>query len=173
MRCFIAIEIPPFPMIAKLQDAIAGKVRFVDIKNMHLTLKFLGEINGNMVNKIKDIVGYCKPEQFRIKLNGIGFFPNDKHVKVIWVGISNPDMVIKLMHCIDEKLTPIGFKMENNHVPHITVARVKGKINTKKLDVFANVEFGEFIVERIKIKKSTLTTEGPVYSDLYEIPLSI
>ena len=75
------------------------------------------------------------------------------------------------MRCIDYHLTKFGFKREKSYVPHLTIARVKGKIKIENLEKFREMEFGEIEVKEIKIKKSTLTPEGPIYEDVEVIPL--
>ncbi len=171
MRCFIAIEIPFTRNMEELQKSIEGRVKLVEKENMHITLKFLGEINQDMVKKIKDIVEECKTSPFSISLHGVGFFPNERYIRVIWIGIEPPDEIIAISRCIDEKLSKLGFEKERSYVPHLTVARAKGPIKIKNLEKFRNMEFAKVDVAEIKIKKSTLTQRGPIYEDLEVIQL--
>ncbi len=171
MRAFIAIEVPYFKSIEKLQSAIEGKFKAVEPENIHLTLKFLGEIREGDVDKIASFVGSCKPEKFTMRLKGIGFFPNENYIKVVWIGVEDGKIVSDVMKCIDSRLTTMGFKKERSYVPHITVARVKGRIDMDKLQPFKNMVFGDVDVDKIKIKKSTLTQDGPIYEDVAVISL--
>jgi len=171
MRTFIAIEIPFFKEIEKLQESIEGRAKLVEKENMHITLKFLGEIEEKMVDDVKKIVEDCKGERFKISLQGIGFFPNERYIKVIWVGVEGYEPIVKMAKCIDEKLSKLGFEREKNYVPHLTVARAKGRISIRDYDEFKNMKFGEIEVKEIKIKKSTLTPKGPIYEDLAIIQL--
>ncbi len=171
MRTFIAIEIPYFKGIKELQDNIEGRAKLVENENMHITLKFLGEIEERDVEKIKDIVENCKVDKFRISLKGIGFFPNERYIRVVWIGVENYEPIERMAKCIDSHLSKLGFKREKDYVPHLTVARVKGRINIKNLDKFLSMEFGEVDVQEVKIKKSTLTPQGPIYEDIAVIQL--
>lgn len=171
MRSFIAIEIPFTRRIQELQESIEGRVKLVEKENMHITLKFLGEINADMVNKIREIVERCKVESFKIKLRGIGFFPNERYIRVIWIGVEDYEPIVKMAKCIDLELSKLGFSKEKNYVPHLTVARAKGRVSIKNVDRFINTEFGDVEIKEIKIKKSTLTPKGPIYEDVAVIQL--
>ena len=83
MRSFIAVEVPFFKGIEELQSSIEGKFKAVEKENMHLTLKFLGEISERDVEKIKEEVEKCKTQPFRLKFKGVGFFPNENYIKVV------------------------------------------------------------------------------------------
>ncbi len=171
MRCFIAIDIPYFDSIASLQRSIEGRVKLVEKENIHITLKFLGEVSHETLEKIEKIVRGCIPQKYNLRLKGIGFFPNERYIKVIWIGVEDNGETEELMKCIDKKLSVLGFKKEKNYIPHLTVARAKGKIKIKNERDFREMLFGEITVEKIKIKKSTLTDRGPIYEDLSVIKL--
>jgi len=171
MRSFIAIEIPFTHKIQELQESIEGRVKLVERENMHITLKFLGEIDVNLVEKIKEIVENCKVEKFTIRLRGIGFFPNERYIRVIWIGVEDYEPIVKMAKCIDLHLSKLGFSKEKSYVPHLTVGRAKGRITIKNVDRFVNMEFGDVEIKEIKIKKSTLTPKGPIYEDVATIQL--
>ena len=171
MRCFIAIDIPYFDLIASLQRRIEGRVKLVEKENIHITLKFIGDINHEILNKIEKIVKDCSPKKYTIRLKGIGFFPNDRYIKVVWIGVEDNGETKKLMKCIDDRISVFGFKKEKEYIPHITIARAKGKIRIINGEDFKDTVFGEMKVEEIKIKKSTLTDKGPIYEDLAVIEL--
>ena len=171
MRAFIAIDVPYTKRIEDLQNSIEGHVKLVERENIHITLKFLGEIDRAILENIKKIVDDCKVGKFSINLKGVGFFPNARYIRVVWIGVNNYEPIVKMARCIDEKLSKIGFKKEKNYVPHLTIARAKGRIKIKNLGEFEDLNFLRFEVESVKIKKSTLTERGPVYEDLYEIKL--
>ena len=171
MRSFIAIEIPYNKNMEDLQHSIEGRVKLVERENIHITLKFLGEIDESMVEKIREIVENCKVEKFKIRLKGIGFFPNERYIRVIWIGIENYEPIVKMAKCIDAKLSRMGFKKERDYVPHLTVARAKGRVRIKGMENFLNMEFGEVEINEVKIKKSTLTPKGPIYEDIATIQL--
>ncbi len=171
MRCFIAIEVPFTSAIGELQSSIQGRVKLVEHNNMHITLKFLGEIDPQMIPEIRKIIESCKTAPFSVTLQSVGFFPNERYVRVIWVGIKPPDIIARISRCIDEKLSDLGFKKEKSYIPHLTVARAKGPVTVKNIERFQGMEFGNVEVREIKIKKSTLTQKGPIYEDLEVIQL--
>ncbi len=171
MRAFIAVDIPFHRRIEELQGSIVGRFKPVERENMHITLKFLGDVDEKKLNAIKSVVEGCKVAPFRIKLHGVGFFPSERYIKVLWIGIENGEEIKRMMMCIDEKLKPLGFKKERSYVPHLTVARVKGKVSIENIDEFRDAYFGEAEIKEVKIKKSTLTEKGPIYEDIFVIQL--
>jgi len=171
MRAFIAIDVPYSEKLRKLQSSIHGKFKAVEPENIHLTLKFLGEINDKDIYKMKEIVERCKPQPFVMNLRGLGFFPSENHIKIIWIGVEEPELVSGVMQCIDSRTAKLGIKKEKSYVPHITVARVKGKITINNVEKLKRESFGEVNVSKIKIKKSTLTDKGPIYEDIAVIAL--
>ena len=171
MRSFIAIEVPFTKEMESLQNSIEGRVKLVERENVHITLKFLGEIDEKTFEMVRQIVEDCKVGSFKITLRGVGFFPNERYVRVVWIGVDNYEPIERMARCIDEKLRKIGFQREKSYVPHLTVARAKGRITIRNLEKFKNMRFAEMEVKEIKIKKSTLTPNGPVYEDLATIQL--
>lgn len=173
MRLFIAIEIPDNikEYITKIQGKIettSNKIRFVNKNKIHLTLKFLGEVQPDKTEEIKEILKKISFKPFYVCLDEIGVFPSESYIRVIWVGLKPENDILELQKNIDEKLKKL-FKKEKNFKSHLTLARVKfiddknnfiGKL--KKIDI----EDEKFNVENFKLIKSTLTREGPIYDDL-------
>ncbi|MDP6648237.1 MAG: RNA 2',3'-cyclic phosphodiesterase [Candidatus Woesearchaeota archaeon] len=173
MRVFIAIEIPEIikGYIAELQEKIDNKnnkIRHVNKNNIHLTLKFLGEVQPNNLEEIKNNLKKITFEPFSVVLNGVGIFPNDKHIRVVWVGLKPEGPVLELQKEIDENLKKL-FKKEKNFKPHLTLARVKF-IEDKKQFVDKlkkiKVENKNIDIKNFRLIKSTLTESGPIYEDL-------
>ena len=171
MRCFIAIDVPCFDSVASLQSSIEGRVKLVEKENIHITLKFLGEVNEENLKDVEKAVEECSTKKYKAKLKGLGFFPNERYIKVVWVGVEDRGETKMMMECIDEKLSKVGFKKERTHIPHLTIARAKGKIRIKNIEKFRDMYFGEIEVNKIKIKKSTLTQKGPIYEDIATVEL--
>ncbi|ENN95755.1 2'-5' RNA ligase [Methanocaldococcus villosus KIN24-T80] len=172
MRLFLAIDIPKDikNKIYEFQKSFKIKgIKLVEKENLHITVKFLGEVDENLLNKILDLDLSIEP--IRIKLKNLGVFPNENFIRVIWVGVEG-DKIIDLFKDIDKKLSTLGFKKENNYIPHLTIGRVKFIENKKllkdRIREFKNVEFGSFTAEKIKLYKSTLTREGPIYEIIKE-----
>lgn len=177
MRIFIAID-PGNEIKEKIQeiktkiDVLGSGVKWVEKENLHITLKFLGEINETMLNNVKSCIENIKNEcgSFDIKLCSIGVFPNVKDARVIWVDIKEGQQELKLLsEKIDAKLNKIGFSRENRPFsPHLTIGRVKGYINPESLKTiindFKDYQIGKFTVKSICIMRSILKPTGPVYS---------
>ncbi len=172
IRAFIAIDVPVFESVVKFQKELAssGKMKLVEPENMHFTLKFLGDIEESITPDIIKILEAFKFPAFKVTLKGCGAFPSLEYVKIVWVGTDENPLEQMSMQ-IDKKLVMLGFKMEKEHLPHLTVARVKSRIDRSVLEKYRNTEFGSFNAEYIKLKKSILTEEGPIYKDIDTIKL--
>jgi 2'-5' RNA ligase len=180
-RGFIAIEIPATQSIIEFENAIAktsADVKLVEPENIHLTLKFLGDTNEDRIEAIghviEESVANIKP--FTLTLKGTGVFPNEKYVKVIWVGIVNGDNLSSIARSIDEKLVPLGFsKEQRGYSAHLTIGRVRTAKNKDQLltaiQKYKEKEFLQQEVSSVMLKKSDLTPKGPIYTTLREIPL--
>lgn len=170
MRLFIAIEIPEdikecIDEMQKRIDDKNNKIRFVNKNNVHLTLKFLGEVQPNNLEEIKNNLKKIIFKAFSVVLNGVGVFPNENHILVIWVGLKPEELVLELQKDIDENLKKL-FKKEKNFKPHLTLARVK-YIDDKEsfIDKLKKikVENKNIRVDSFKLIKSSLTRQRPIY----------
>ena len=180
-RGFIAIDIPSSQKIIELSNQIknsGANVKLVELENIHITLKFLGDTEEQYIDKIEEkmkesIEGVGS---FDIKLINAGVFPNTNYVKVMWIGIKDDGELSKITSVINEKLTSLGFEKEKRGFsPHLTIARVRSARNKEKLveiiKKYREVEFTTVKVDSIKLKKSELTPKGPIYTTLKEIKL--
>ena len=173
MRLFIAIEIPEDAKeyITKIQENIdntTNKIRFVDKNQIHLTLKFLGEVQPNITEEINGNLKKIAFKPFSVVLNSVGVFPSESYIRVIWIGFKPEDPILKLQNNIDENLKRL-FKKEKNFKPHLTLARVKYIENKEDfIDKLKKIkiENKRIDVNDFKLVKSTLTPEGPIYEDL-------
>lgn len=179
IRTFIAIELPEeiIYTIGKVQEKIKShgfKIRWVRPGNIHLTLKFLGDIKEADTEKVaravaESVTGY---HPISLTVKGIGVFPGIKRPRVLWLGISKQlDLLTALQRTLDEKLEAIGFPKEKRPFRgHLTLGRIKDKIDPKRLnDVlkeFNKFESGHFIADRIILYKSELKPKGAVYTKL-------
>lgn len=165
MRCFLAIELSE-DIKEKLEELKShfkmNGIKLVEKENLHITVKFLGDIDKEIVERIKNLDLSIKPVKSDIKY--IGVFPNENYIRVIWVGATN---LMPIFKEIDKKLSELGFKKEKDYIPHITIGRVKFIENKKflksKIDKYKNVELGKLEVKNIVLMKSELTKEGPIY----------
>ena len=178
-RGFIAIDIKPFPKFLEFEREIkntGANVKPVEPENIHLTIKFLGDTDESLIDRIGEIMNDSvkEIEPFEISLRDAGFFPNERYIKVIWIGIENGENISKIACNIDEKITNLGFQREKRKFSaHLTIARVKNVKNKEKLiqiiEKYRNIEFAKFKINSIKLKKSILTPKGPIYTTLKEI----
>ena len=184
LRCFIAIEITE-QIKREIRELIDILIKYdVDIKwlileNLHLTLKFLGNTPDVLLPKIKEsllnIVASYEP--FYIKICRTGVFPNRKYPRVIWVGVEDSEILMKLERDIENSMEFLGYQKEDKEFkPHLTLGRVrsqKGIVHiVNELDHFKGKDFGIIYIDRIKLMKSELKPKGPEYSCLHEIPFS-
>jgi len=180
MRVFVSIEISNYEVInsiKKFQKIIKIDAKPTELKNLHFTLQFLGEVSEQIIDKIIQSLNTIEFSKFDISLKGIGAFPKLKSPKIIWIGTDEKSgkMMTELSKKVEKALEPLGFSSEKPFKPHITVFRIKKKIGdiTKEMENHKNVSFGIQEITSIKLKKSELTLNGPVYSDLMEIKTKI
>lgn len=185
MRTFIALEVSQEVRgeIASVQNEcrkIAPGVKWVKPENIHITLKFLGEVSPLDIEKIGKAVKTATYgfKDFKVTFTNIGGFPNTKNPRIIWVGISEgKEYVSNLSKVISKELSPCGFLSEDRpFIPHLTIARVKSTKNkgklTRKIESLKNTDFGEGLINRVLIIESKLSPQGPRYSVLREIKFS-
>ena len=172
MRTFIAIEVNDqgvLNSIHKIQTELNIKAKTVELHNMHFTVQFLGEISEEMVRKISDALNSIKFSAFSISFASIGVFPKPNFPRVIWIGTNDGiNELEKLVEIIRSRLSQLGFSPDKKFRPHVTIFRVKNKIEdlSSKLEKFSSCYFGKQLVSEIKLKKSELTSTGPIYTDL-------
>ena len=172
MRIFVAIEVSDknvLNSIHKIQTELNIKAKPVELHNMHFTVQFLGEVSEEMVGKISDALNSIEFSSFSISFASIGVFPKPNSPRVIWIGTDDGvNKLEKLAEKIRSKLSHLGFSPDKKFKPHVTIFRVKNKIEDlpSKLEKFSSCSFGKQLVSEIKLKKSELTSTGPIYTDL-------
>jgi 2'-5' RNA ligase len=179
IRTFIAVELPDSmkKQIESIQQEIDLKgLKLVKPELVHLTLKFLGDIPESQVEPISTALSeiHCTP--FNARVTGVGVFPNPNYIKVVWLGAHG---TFDLLHSeVERVLKVFRFKKDKGKfTAHATLARVKYLDESSKSQIahilaeLQDVDLGEFRVNTITFKKSTLTPKGPIYETLKEIPL--
>jgi 2'-5' RNA ligase len=172
MRTFVAIEVnnkDVLNSIHKIQTELNIKAKPVELHNMHFTVQFLGEVSEEMIEKISDALNSIEFSEFSISFVSIGVFPKPNFPRVIWIGTNDGvNELEKLAEMIRLKLSQLGFSPDKKFKPHVTIFRVKNKIEdiSDKLEKFSSYYFGKQTVSEIKLKKSELTPNGPIYTDL-------
>ncbi|MEN4017653.1 MAG: RNA 2',3'-cyclic phosphodiesterase [Methanobacterium sp.] len=182
MRVFLAVEIDEklLDKIADVQKRFAeceAPVKYVERENLHCTLKFFGEIDDNKLNDIIEVIENKieNHEPFKISIKKTGVFPNERYIRVLWLGMDNAEPFSNLQKDLDVDFVKMGFKKERSYVPHLTIGRVKGAKEKagllSKLKDLGDVEIGEMDISKIVLKKSELTPAGPIYTTIKEFDL--
>ncbi len=172
MRAFIAIDLPQIlkEKIAKIEDNLKAcglEAKWVNPKNLHLTLKFLGEVKEEKLEKVKESIETAAKNfiAFKANLKSFGFFPNQERPRVFFISSDNEEKLKKIALDLEEKLEKAGFPREGRFKSHLTLARLKNTSNIscfiKKLE---GVTVNEtFPIDKIILFKSTLTKDGSIY----------
>jgi len=184
LRCFVAIDLDNPALLDTLEGIQASMIRTgADLKcverdNIHVTLKFLGDVREELIGELIRRVSEISFKPFNVELKGVGVFPSLRRPRVVWAGISEGKEELKeVFQILESELTGIGFKPEKRRFsPHITIARIRSGRNrdhlVKVLLDRENEKLGDFNVESIRLKKSVLTPKGPIYSTLAESKVS-
>ena len=178
MRCFIGIELPSYikQNLAHLQKQIGNKyakIKWVLPKNIHQTLKFLGELDRDEIELVEEALANIKFKRFTMRLDKIGWFPNDDRINVIWIGLKPEKNILNLHGETELKLGSL-FKKDDKFSVHLTVGRVKFVKNREKLlsDLKrANVQRDSFLVKDFSLTVSELTRDGPKYKTIRKYDL--
>jgi RNA 2',3'-cyclic 3'-phosphodiesterase len=188
IRSFIAIELPSQikAALSRLQDNLRtsknSSVKWVDPEGIHLTLKFLGNVDEAEISALNKALSEAVRgvASFHLELGGPGAFPSSQAPRVVWVGVEGEIEPLRTLHnSIDRVLTPLGFPPEKRAFsPHLTLGRVREEIlpgERRRLgENVVGLKTGvklSFKVESINLMRSKLTREGAVYSCLASFAL--
>ncbi|MDR1160575.1 MAG: RNA 2',3'-cyclic phosphodiesterase [Syntrophomonadaceae bacterium] len=181
MRVFIAIPIENVlkDNIAKITKNIMNtsvKIKWVEYENYHLTLKFLGDVSVSQTEKVmknlKNVSQNCPP--YEMILQNLGFFPNNKKPKVVWMGIKEGiPRIRRHSELVDNAVAPLGFEKERRPVFHLTLGRIRSDITDGEYiarveELGKNMEPVKLNVDRFDLMESRLTSKGPIYTILEE-----
>ncbi len=188
LRAFIAIELPASlrariaQETAWLQQA-AGRqaVRWVSAENMHLTLKFLGDVSPDNLDLLKQVIGHEAGGHapFDLTPHGLGCFPNPRRPRVLWVGLDAPPALEKLQRSLNLATARLGYPSEDRPFsPHLTLGRVSPHASSDALAALHNAlentqmqRMETVHITEICLLKSDLRPTGAVYSPLLRAPL--
>ena len=181
-RCFLAIDINQdlIQNILKVQNEFKkteNNIKYVEKENFHFTLKFFGDIDKKKIIEVKNIIRKVLNENNlkdkfsnQISIKWIRTFPNENYMKVLWVGSENNPFLTKLHEKLDSEFKKIGFKLDKNFKTHITIGRIRNLRDKKefksKIRELKDIEIGNMDIEKISLKKSELTPNGPIYSEI-------
>jgi len=188
VRAFIAVELPIFLQDA-IQTATAGLrktlgpdlIRWTPAHNVHLTLKFLGDVSPANIDILKQMLTMesAQHSAFDMHVEGIGSFPTPKRPRVLWVGLNAPAALPSLAHSIETASAKLGYPAEERGFsPHLTIGRVRQNASAVDLQKIRTAleetkigNLGVARVDAIILFKSDLQPSGSVYTHLFSAPL--
>lgn len=151
-------------------------LRLVDPSLVHITLKFLGDVDEEKLQEIISVLDNIDCLSFDSDISGVGAFSSLKNPRVVWLGVDGDFSCIHRQ--VEALLSDMGFKKESHKfTPHATIARVAHlsgsyrKEFVSEMEHLKNYHLGQMRVDTVKLKKSTLTTQGPIYETLHEVKL--
>lgn len=181
LRAFIAIELPQniIACLKKVQDALKKDeldIRWVRPGNIHLTLKFLGDISVEMCKDLEAAIEAAATgfSPFELSVKGIGVFPGIKNARVVWAGVSGKtDTLFNFQRTLESHLSQKGIMAQKRPFKaHLTIGRIKKKIDPalllSRIEACCNFETENFRVDRVVLFKSDLRPTGAVYTPLYQ-----
>lgn len=183
IRAFVAIEIPE-----DLRSALASTIgaleklridaRLSRSESIHLTLKFLGDIEESQVGAIETALREVLEDRspFSIRVGGLGAFPYLANPRIVWVGVDGEKALPELQHDVEVGLSKVGFSPEKRAFqPHLTLARVKSRRNIAALihhvESAQSLDLGEFTARQLHLYRSVLRPDGARYSKLVSLDL--
>lgn len=176
VRAFVALELSKDIQdhLALAQEIIRGcnaRLTFVDPKNIHITAKFLGDVEEKTLRNVMDALKSVTFSSFPITAGKVTV-NNPKRPHTVWCAIEDAGQAERLFYRIEDALVPLGFKPETRRfTPHATLARIKTLHPSllSMLNTLNDKSYGSCTISGLKLKKSTLLSQGPIYEDLLEV----
>lgn len=173
-RVFSAVDIDDEETLEKLEqlrDTLDLGFNPIEKEKMHITLQFFKDINEEEIEEVKEGLENIDTGPFKLKIEGLGAFPSEDYIRVIWAGAEHPKI-----YEIQEKASKHEVESSNDHefLPHVTLLRVenlsrKQKKKLKKVfDEHREEDIGEIKVDKVKLFRSELTSEGAEYTEIKE-----
>lgn len=183
IRAFIAIDLSAEiiqrleEVAGQLKQRLAGmQIRWVPVENIHLTLKFLGDVSMTNLEVLKKILlsESSNHPTFEMSVGELGAFPSLRRPRVIWVGVTAPSELNALQHGIETETARLGYQHENRDFsPHLTLGRVSRNASSQEahqigqvLDSFKVGFLGATRVREVYLYRSDLRPGGAVYTRL-------
>lgn len=180
LRTFIAVSVNPADELRRVLDTLGemgSAVKPAKAEGMHITLKFLGGTDSDLVplilDAMREAVACASP--FTMKLRGLDAFPKKERPSIVWAAIEGGEPLKEFASRLEEKTAALGFETEaREYTPHLTLARIRRKPPPELFELFAEHEttaFGEVAVDAVNLYQSELSPEGARYSVLGEVGL--
>ena len=188
IRAFIAIDLSP-EIQQRLKELLViyreqlfnRPIRWVAVMNIHITLKFLGDVSLSNLGLLTDIIQteVSSHHQFEISVGGSGAFPNNRQPRVIWVGVEAPQELVAIQTGIEAATARLGYAREERAFsPHLTLGRVSRNATSEDVKAISQtldknrVGFlGATCVEKIHLYRSDLNPTGAVYTQIFSSTL--
>lgn len=188
LRTFIALSVPPeaqqslAPAVQHLSAAVPGAVRWVDLDGLHLTLKFLGNVDAGRVDGItQEMRQACRePSPFELSLSALGVFPDARRPRVVWAGVRGDlGQLVELQGDVEMAMAGLGFAPEKRpFAPHLTLGRVRDRATDSQRRLLGSavaawsIEAPQpWLVEEVRLVRSELGPQGAKYSDIASVTL--
>lgn len=181
IRSFVAFDMDNESVLKSLTTVQAqlartgADLKVVEPKNIHITVRFLGNVTAKTVEEIYESMKKVQFVPFDVKICGVGAFPDARYPRVVWAGMTEGAEKLRgIFSQLEPNLRSLGFAPDpKGFSPHLTIARVRSGRNKAELASFINENVGyEFGVVRaacLRLKRSDLTPRGPIYSTLKEV----
>ena len=176
MRLFTAIDLPPTVLLKleRLQSALRPDafIKWSPLDNLHITTKFIGEWPDSRVNELSELLqSVAQRATFDLELKHLGWFPNERSPRVLWVGIQREQPLRDLAQATEECLLKIGIaKEERPFTPHLTLARMKNPVPLdrlrEKVQEMKSTELGVFAVSQFSLFRSDPGSNFSIYRKL-------
>ena len=168
MRLFVAIDLPE-PLrqsLARLANGLPG-ARWVPTENLHLSLRFVGEVDGSQAADVDAALAAVRSEGFTLCLEGLGHFGDGRNLRALWLGVAPNPSLIRLHDKVEQALQHAGLAAETRKFkPHVTLARFKsnpgGKLGAY-LSSRAMIRLEPFEVKKFTLFSSFLARAGAIY----------
>ena len=177
IRLFVAIPLPERvrTQLSMLQSGLQG-ARWIKPENIHLTLRFIGEVRNDLAGDIDMALSEITAPAFEVALEGIDSFSRGKHPHTLWVGVAKSEPLMRLQAKIEKALVDTGLDPEDRKfTPHITIARLRDA-RKHRVEAWAGEHGGfrsaPFQADRFVLFSSFLKSEGAVYIEEASYPLA-
>jgi 2'-5' RNA ligase len=188
LRAFIAIELPKETQTAIQEQTVRLRgslgedlIRWVPMSNIHLNLKFLGDVVDTHVDFLKQMLAHEVESfsGFEIQIGGLGSFPTSKRPRVLWIGLHAPAALASIQRNVESGSMRLGYQKEERPFrPHLTIGRVRQDLSSNDLrkitlglesQQLGNIATGR--VDSVHLFKSELKPTGPIYTKLFSAKL--
>jgi 2'-5' RNA ligase len=180
VRAFVAVKMPatgPLRRVLSQLKLMGPALKPVPPERLHVTLRFLGDVQPERLPEISAIVQRVAGTRARseVRLMGLGAFPHVRRPNVVWVGLTEADLLTEMAEELNRELESVGFAGERRPFrPHLTLSRVKRKPPRELgelLEQGREIEYGSVAINAVYLLQSELTSDGPRYTTLAKVEL--